>query len=81
MQILVQSGTSSRPPGHPFQGDPDVTVGPSNVQSAGGVSVLALRADITELTVDVIVNTANERMDHAGGLAKVIVDKGIYGRL
>ncbi|XP_041369508.1 protein mono-ADP-ribosyltransferase PARP14-like [Gigantopelta aegis] len=32
--------------------------------------------DITQMKVDVIVNAANERLDHIGGLAKAIVDKG-----
>ena len=41
-----------------------------------GVSVAVLHTDITQLSVDVLVNAANERMDHIGGLAKAIVDKG-----
>ncbi|KAK7479356.1 hypothetical protein BaRGS_00029434 [Batillaria attramentaria] len=35
-----------------------------------------LKGDITEMEVDVIVNAANNRMAHIGGLAKAIVDKG-----
>ena len=73
MQVL-QSG-SSRSAGRPTQGGADVTGVSHSVQSAGA-SVSVLRADITQLQVDVIVNTANERMDHMGGLAKFIVQKG-----
>ncbi|PVD29528.1 hypothetical protein C0Q70_08779 [Pomacea canaliculata] len=46
--------------------------------SAEGPRVHAVQGDITHLNVDVIVNAANELMDHAGGLAGHIVlkDKG-----
>ncbi|PVD29530.1 hypothetical protein C0Q70_08781 [Pomacea canaliculata] len=40
-----------------------------------GPRVHAVQGDITQLTVDVIVNAANELMDHAGGLARHIVYK------
>jgi poly [ADP-ribose] polymerase 10/14/15 len=32
--------------------------------------------DITEMNVDAIVNAANDRLDHVGGLAKAISEKG-----
>ncbi|KAL8581663.1 hypothetical protein ACOMHN_049219 [Nucella lapillus] len=38
-----------------------------------------MKADVTGTDVDVIVNAANKRLDHFGGLAKVIVDKGGRG--
>jgi len=34
--------------------------------------------DITNYAVDVIVNAANTDLDHAGGVARCIVDKGMY---
>ena len=34
--------------------------------------------DMTELKVDVLVNASNNKLEHAGGLAKVIVRKGKY---
>ncbi|XP_025094894.1 poly [ADP-ribose] polymerase 14-like isoform X4 [Pomacea canaliculata] len=44
--------------------------------SATTATVLAMEEDITQLAVDVIVNAANERMSHDGGLAGYIVKKG-----
>jgi len=33
--------------------------------------------DITDMDVDVIVNAANKKLQHAGGLAAVIARKGM----
>ncbi|CAC5408901.1 unnamed protein product [Mytilus coruscus] len=44
--------------------------------NVSGRMVVAVLGDITQLEVDVIVNAANEDLDHRGGLAKVIVNKG-----
>ncbi|XP_071169430.1 protein mono-ADP-ribosyltransferase PARP14-like [Mytilus edulis] len=41
-----------------------------------GQTIITVVGDITELEVDVIVNDANEDLQHVAGLAKVIVDKG-----
>ncbi|XP_071171106.1 uncharacterized protein [Mytilus edulis] len=41
-----------------------------------GQTIAVVLGDITELNVDVIVNAANKELQHVGGLAKVIVDKG-----
>ncbi|MFH1330510.1 MAG: macro domain-containing protein [Actinomycetota bacterium] len=41
-----------------------------------GTTLTALRADLTCQEVDAIVNAANERLDHAGGLAGAIVRAG-----
>ena len=49
----------------------------ASVQLKKGESVLAIQGDITQLHVDVIVNAANNRMDHIGGLARDIVVKGL----
>lgn len=38
--------------------------------------VSAMVANITELAVDAIVNAANARMQHGGGVAGAIVAKG-----
>ncbi|XP_070551041.1 macro domain-containing protein LIC_13295-like [Ptychodera flava] len=35
-----------------------------------------MKGDITQLWVDAIVNPANDKLDHGGGLAKAIVDAG-----
>jgi len=42
-----------------------------------GQTITTVVGDITDLSVDVIVNGANKELKHVGGLAKVIVDKGI----
>ena len=42
-----------------------------------GISLAVVKGDITRIDCDVIVNAANERMDHIGGLARDIVSKGI----
>ncbi|XP_025094909.1 poly [ADP-ribose] polymerase 14-like isoform X2 [Pomacea canaliculata] len=39
-------------------------------------TISAIQGDITQMTVDVIVNAANERMTHDNGLAGYIVRKG-----
>ena len=49
----------------------------ASVQLKKGESVSAIQGDITQLRVDVIVNAANNRMDHIGGLARDIVEKGL----
>ncbi|MFC1786983.1 macro domain-containing protein [Halobacteriota archaeon] len=36
------------------------------------------RGDITEMSVDTIVNAANKKLQHGGGVAKAIVRKGGY---
>lgn len=49
-----------------------------NVVTSTGQRIFAVCGDITELPgIDVIVNAANKQLDHMGGLAKVIVNKGI----
>ncbi|VDI41166.1 poly [ADP-ribose] polymerase 10/14/15 [Mytilus galloprovincialis] len=58
----------------PFINPTGITqIAQSNV---AGRLVVAVLGDITQLEVDVIVNAANEDLDHRGGLAKVIVNKG-----
>ncbi len=42
----------------------------------GGVKVEVVHGDITEEKVDAIVNAANERLSHGGGVAGAIVRKG-----
>jgi poly [ADP-ribose] polymerase 10/14/15 len=41
------------------------------------MKLFIVKGDITTYKVDVIVNAANERMEHVGGVAKAIVDKGL----
>ncbi|XP_025094907.1 poly [ADP-ribose] polymerase 14-like isoform X2 [Pomacea canaliculata] len=55
---------------------PEPQMVPTDQPSLSPPKVHALLKDITQLSVDVIVNAANERMDHAGGLARHIVLKG-----
>lgn len=38
--------------------------------------IIVVQADITKLEVDVIVNAANNDLDHCGGLAKAVVEAG-----
>ncbi|MEM0454069.1 MAG: ADP-ribose-binding protein [Sulfolobales archaeon] len=42
------------------------------------VEVLLIEGDITELEADAIVNAANPRLEHGGGVALAIVRKGGY---
>ncbi|XP_070211879.1 protein mono-ADP-ribosyltransferase PARP14-like isoform X1 [Littorina saxatilis] len=65
---------------HPVAASPGQMGGTANtaasVQLPSGVSVSVMQGDITQMPVDAIVNAANARMDHVGGLARDIVDKG-----
>lgn len=45
-------------------------------QLSTGAKVILVQCDITCLPVDVIVNAANKSMNHGGGLARDIVEKG-----
>jgi hypothetical protein len=45
---------------------------------SGERTIITVLGDITLLTCDVIVNAANEDLHHRGGLAKVIVDRGMF---
>ncbi|CAC5391546.1 unnamed protein product [Mytilus coruscus] len=42
----------------------------------GNKKVMIIKGDITQLDVDVIVNGANRDLQHKGGLARVLVNKG-----
>ncbi|KAJ8320637.1 hypothetical protein KUTeg_002224 [Tegillarca granosa] len=44
--------------------------------TSDGQRIIARKGDITELDVDVLVNAANSDLQHDGGLAKAIVQKG-----
>ncbi|MEM0362146.1 MAG: ADP-ribose-binding protein [Sulfolobales archaeon] len=44
----------------------------------GGVEVVLVEGDITELEADAIVNAANPYLEHGGGVALAIVRKGGY---
>ncbi|XP_076460377.1 protein mono-ADP-ribosyltransferase PARP14-like [Babylonia areolata] len=48
----------------------------ASVQLPSGVTIAAVKGDITQLPVDVIVNAANNQLEHLGGLARDIVRKG-----
>lgn len=48
----------------------------TSIQLPNGVTIAACQGDLTQMPVDVIVNAANNRMDHIGGLARDIVEKG-----
>ncbi|KAL8558417.1 hypothetical protein ACOMHN_064764 [Nucella lapillus] len=48
----------------------------ASVQLPSGVTVAVVQGDITQMAVGAIVNAANTRMDHHGGLAEDIVRKG-----
>ncbi|KAH3786943.1 hypothetical protein DPMN_165061, partial [Dreissena polymorpha] len=54
---------------------------PDNIKkykTLSGISVYVYKADICSLNVDCIVNAANSRLDHAGGVAGVIQRKAGY---
>lgn len=44
------------------------------VQTAGGVLVSVSKADICRLAVDAVVNAANEKLQHIGGLALALLE-------
>jgi putative ATPase len=46
------------------------------VREWNGVRVEIVEGDLTEETVDAIVNAANASLDHGGGVARAIVKKG-----
>lgn len=46
----------------------------SEVHTAGGVLVSVSRADMSRLSVDAIVNAANENLQHSGGLALALLE-------
>ena len=45
---------------------------------SSGVSIKVFAGDLTGFKGDAIVNAANTRLKHAGGLAKVIIEKGRF---
>lgn len=45
---------------------------------AGKLSIELIKGDITELNTDAIVNAANSKLQHGGGVAWAIVNKGGY---
>ena len=45
-------------------------------KARSGLTVEVFGGDMTELKVDVLVNASNNKLEHAGGLAAVIVRKG-----
>ena len=66
--------TTSRRDGVPQAGDSKVQ---SSITLAGGVRVEVVQGTLIKFHADVIVNTANEQLDHVGGLAKAIITAGI----
>ena len=42
----------------------------------GSTTIMLIEGDITEYRCDMVVNSANGQLDHIGGVAKAIVDKG-----
>ena len=52
-----------------------------SISLPGGVTVEVVRGDLTRFRADGIVNAANVRLDHVGGLAKAIVTAGIKALL
>ncbi|MGH9923200.1 MAG: O-acetyl-ADP-ribose deacetylase, partial [Nitrososphaerales archaeon] len=42
----------------------------------GKLSIELVKGDITELNTDAIVNAANSKLQHGGGVAWAIVNKG-----
>ena len=47
----------------------------------GGQKVTVMKGDITKQRVGAIVNAANKKLEHCGGIAKAIVDKGEFAEL
>ena len=73
-----QDATTSRREGapHTTQDARDSSV-LSSITLPGGVTVEVIQGNLIKFHADVIVNTANEQLDHVGGLAKAIVTAGI----
>ncbi|KAL3863208.1 hypothetical protein ACJMK2_004974 [Sinanodonta woodiana] len=45
-------------------------------QMLGGRTMSVFHGDITELDIHVLINPCNQMLDHSGGLAKAVVEKG-----
>ena len=78
--VIVDTGKSSQrgaKGGRSMRGSGGGGLVGSRVDLPGGVSVEVVQGDLTTFQADAIVNAANGRLDHCGGLAKAIVDAGI----
>ena len=65
--------------GEVLASDAEASAGGSNIMSSvtlGGATVKVIRGDLTKFHADAIVNAANGQLEHAGGLARAIVDAG-----
>jgi hypothetical protein len=62
--------SSSSPSGAADQGS-------SSIVLQGGQKISVICGNVLECKADVLVNAANNKLDHCGGLAKAIVDKGL----
>ncbi|KAK7508002.1 hypothetical protein BaRGS_00000967, partial [Batillaria attramentaria] len=72
------AGETDTAPTEAPRGGASVTV-KTSVTLPEGITVSAVQGDITEIEVDAIVNAANMKMEHTGGIAKYIVNKGGLG--
>ena len=66
--------------GEVLASDAGASAGGSNIKSCvtlpGGATVEVIQGDLTKFHADAIVNAANGRLEHIGGLAKAIADAG-----
>ncbi|VDH94340.1 Hypothetical predicted protein, partial [Mytilus galloprovincialis] len=78
--VQLQTGDDSDDEDHRDQAQPisprKTYTETARCTTPSGQTIITVVGDITELEVDVIVNDANEDLQHVAGLAKVIVDKG-----
>ena len=79
-QVVIKPVGKYAQKGEVLASDAGASAGGSNSKSCvtlpGGATVEVIQGDLTKFRADAIVNSANGRPDHIGGLAKAIADAG-----
>ena len=79
-QVVIEPVGKYAQRGEVLSSDAGASAGGSNSKSCvtlpGGATLEVIRGDLTKFHADAIVNAANRRLEHIGGLAKAISDAG-----